>query len=241
MSAIKPNTLSMLISTLRDLNRRMFAIYSLDVDQRAVFNSVIAPEDIPILERGYEIGLQSASHSHAIKLAVPVKYEMNNGYCEHNTVYIDVGLKQVRCLLPKYATNKAFTIDPSMPFYECVKDYADKMYPIAVMFARARIALEILSDACTNMRQVRYFMPSIITLLKEAGLDDDAKNLSKNTIPRTIPSLPHGSRQIIIDTNTIIAKATMVPTQAHAPVHYGVRFEDHHKVETGQQSQLLTW
>ena len=46
-------------------------------------------------------------------------------------------------------------------------------------------------------------LPEKAHLLKEAGLDDDAKNLSKNTIPRTIPSLPHGSRQIIIDTNTI--------------------------------------
>lgn len=216
---------------LDDLNCRMYDLYSLDVTPNEVFEFMTPDEDKVILAAAKRLGLRSGHYSTSVNVlagAVRLSFDVSS-----------IGLP-----MPTEFLQKTHQLDPSAPYYERIVDYVDKMNAIAEQFATARAVLEMLNDICRSPKQLRFFMPSIVPLLKIAKVDDLANELATTPIVRNAPNLPYGSRQALVDTNALIAKATLIPHKeryTNYSKRYSLMWQSNHKTLFGVSGEMLSW
>lgn len=216
---------------LDDLNCRMYDLYSLDVTPNEVFEYMIPEEDRVILQAAKRLGLRTGHYSTSVSIHVG-----------DARMAFDVG--KIDMPMPTDFIQKTHQLDPAAPYYERIVDYVTKMKTVAEQFATARAVFDMLNDTCRSPKQVRFFMPSIVPLLKIGKADELANDLATTPIVRNAPNLPYGSRQALVDTNALIAKATLLPQKdryTNYNKRYSIGWSSMHKTLFGLNGEMLAW
>ena len=184
-------------STHQKLLRRMLSIYEIEINPREVVDAVVPSEEREILNQARKLGMR------------PEVYHSNVAFeYRGNRIRIDCSTCDP---LPKYAVTKDQTLLPEYPFADKLKSWADDIIDVQTRFSLGEHVLNLLNDKCASPKQVRYFLPGIVTLLKLGGADGMAAKLSAASVVRNPPALPSGSRQAIMDYNALIAQASLLP------------------------------
>ena len=184
-------------STHQKLLRRMLSIHEVEINPRDVVEAIVPSDEREILLSAKRLGMR------------PEVYHSNVAFeYRGNRIRIDCST----CApLPKYVVTKDQTLLPEYPFADTLKSWADNIIDVQMRFAMGEHVLNLLNDTCASPKQVRYFLPGIVTLLKIGGADEMAAKLSGASVVRNPPALPSGSRQAVMDYNALIAQASLLP------------------------------
>ncbi len=233
MAALSQHTSHGVRQAINKLNERMYDLFTLDVAPREIFEYMVSNEDRVILNAAAKMGLRSATWSSSATIT-------------HHDMKLDFSLATLKLPMPSDLIEKKHPLDPQAPYAPRIIEYLEKMRTIAVQFATARAIFETLDLLCRSPKQLRFFMPSIIPLLKIVNQNELANELAATPIVRNPPNLPFGSRQALIDTNALIAKAVLLPERdRHQNYHkqFALSFDDSFKPswQGGVRAEMMSW
>lgn len=191
------------------LKRRMLSIYPFKINPRDVFDNLVPEADREVLARAKQLGLKSSSYHSVVSLKV------NGG-----SIKVDC---EVCSPLPRDLTSKSYVLDNTWPFAAEALSWADQVSEIYLKFETGAYILDLLNDICSSPKQVRYFLPGIVTLLNIGDQPELASKLSTSTPLRNPPALPSGARKCVMDYNALIAQASLLPNRPISPT--GTSFE----------------
>lgn len=217
---------------LDDLNCRMYDLYSLDVTPGEIFGFMVSDEDKATLAAAKRLGLKTGY------------YGMSTSFKVWEGCTLSFDMSSIGLPLPTDLLQKKYELDPAAPYHERIVEYVTNMENIAEQFATARAVLEMLNDTCRSPKQLRFFMPSIVPLLKISKVDELANELATTPIVRNAPNLPYGSRQALVDTNALIAKATLIPHKdryTNYGKRYSIGWQKTYKTLFGVSGEMLAW
>lgn len=184
-------------SAHQKLLRRMLSIYEVEVNPRDVVDAIVPKDELELLQTARRLGMR------------PEVYHSNVAFeYRGNRIRVDCDTCSP---LPKYAVTKAQTLLPEYPFADTLKSWADNIIEVQTRFALGEHVLNLLNDKCASPKQVRHFLPGIVTLLKLGDADELAAKLSGASVVRNPPTLPSGARQAVMDYNALIAQASLLP------------------------------
>lgn len=219
--------------SLERLNQRMYDLFTLDVAPREIFEHLVSADDRAIIAAAAKLGLMSGSWNSSVTLA-------------YADAVFDFSMSSLKLPMPSDFVGKKFVLAPTDPYADRIAEYYEKIRAVAEQFATARAILDTLNTLCHSPKQLRFFMPSIVPLLKMAKLDERANELAATPIVRNAPNLPFGSRQALIDTNALIAKATLVPERERLQnrhKQFVLRFNSDFKAPWGKgvKGEMMSW
>lgn len=197
MPAFSHSTFHCITSAHTRLRDRMVSMFEFTIDPHQLFELLVSPEDRAVLKRAKELGLRSPSYHSVVTLRVGP-----------HTVNVDCE----KCgPLPHDLTGKKYDLNPSWPFAQAVTDWAYELGSLYEEFDEGDQILALLHDKCSSPKQVRYLLPAIVTLLSIGECEELASKLSTTPTVRGLPALPPGVRQAIMNYNSLIAKASLLP------------------------------
>ena len=222
MSAFSQSAFNCIQMAHEQLKRRMLNIHEFKINPRDVFDALVPEADREVLARAKQLGLRSSNY-HAI-----VSLKVNGG-----SVRVDC---EVCAPLPKDITSKSYVLDNTWPFAAEALSWADQMVEINRRFEEGSHVLDLLNDECSSPKQVRYFLPGIVTLLNIGDQDVLANKLSTSTPLRNPPALPAGVRKCVMDYNALIAQASLLPNRPATANGTSFEYQSHGKPMWGEQS-----
>lgn len=182
------------------LKRRMLAIHEFKINPREVYDALVPEADREVLARAKQLGLRSNSYHSVVSLKV-----------RDGQIRVDC---EVCSPLPRDLTSKSYELDNTWSFAAEALSWADQMAEINRRFDEGHHILELLNDECSSPKQVRYFLPGIVTLLSIGEQAVLANKLSTSAPLRNPPALPAGARKCVMDYNALIAQASLLPNRA---------------------------
>lgn len=193
---------------LGKLRDRMCRIYEHRIDPMEVVRALVSPSDMEVLRQAAVLGLNSGSYG-------------NNVAFKFRDVFLTVDLRSTQLPLPRYFGEGSQTLRPEYPFFESATDYIGNVRDVVTRFASARAAIEVMDDLCGTLRQVRYYLPALPTLLKIGGAEKAAASVLDPPRLRNSPDLPVYLLDAVAEVNALVARAVLLPeaTKRDTTIH----------------------
>jgi hypothetical protein len=121
-------------------------------------------------------------------------FHIIRGYVAHNG-YQRFYVRYPTCKLELYGNSNYPTIQ-SVEYLDAVPDGADEFVEsrldVAKKFGRIQAVVEYLNDVCSNVNQVAFYFPGIITLMERCGpkREKAAEKLRAGSLPTSFPNVP---------------------------------------------------
>lgn len=199
MSAFSTQMLYNLHNANDKLARRMASLFECTIDPVLIYNTIIPDDDRIVLKRAKELGCKSRNYHSQVTFA-------------HRSGRYVVDLEHVGIVPPTYV-EKRQTLDENYPFAPDMIAWGGQVHTVAANFTIGRELISLLSERCKSTKQVRYFLPGILVLLKTAGYEDLASKVADTQMLRNPPSLPPNVRPYLAEYNSLLSKVSLLPTE----------------------------
>ena len=198
MSALPARTRGAILQAHQSLKMRMVAALPPPITPLNVYEAMVSERHREILREAKELGARSSSYH-------------TNVTFPYNAQQIIVDMEDCG-LVPVALTARHQKLDLEWPFVEALCQWADQIIEIYHKFQRGEHILDLLEERCASIKQMRYFLPAIATLVTVGGNRELGQELSASPVVRNAPTLPFGARQAIADYNALIAQASLLPS-----------------------------
>ncbi len=94
-----------------------------------------------------------------------------------------------------------------------ISNWVEQRLEIGVEFARAKETVKYLNERLSSAAQVRYYFPSVITLLEDVGNENMLRRLHTAKIPKYVPNLGNIVRLRCREATEAIARTKPLPKQ----------------------------